>query len=89
MSPRKQSRGQCTYCGREVAKGGMIKHLSTCPQRQEVIAASIQKSGQKEVLYHLRVQDARRGDFWLDLEMSGSGTLKDLDHYLRAIWLEC
>lgn len=40
-------------------------------------------------LYHLRVQDARRREFWLDLEMRGSSTLKDLDFYLRAIWLEC
>src|SRR5262249_38852933 len=40
-------------------------------------------------LYYLRVQDAYNNEFWLDLEMRGSATLKQLDTYLRAIWLEC
>jgi hypothetical protein len=47
------------------------------------------KKGSTEHLYHLRVQDAYNSAFWLDLEMRGSKTLKDLDDYLRAIWLEC
>jgi hypothetical protein len=72
-----------------MAKGGMLKHLSTCSQRQTVIAASEQQAGAKQPLYQLRAQDAWRGDYWLDLEMRGSATLKDLDYYLRAIWLEC
>ena len=89
MARRKQSRGQCRYCGRELAKGGMIKHLSTCSQRQTVMTEANQKPGANQPLYHLRVQDAWGGAFWLDLEMNGSATLKDLDSYLRAIWLEC
>lgn len=89
MSRKKQTRGKCAYCGREFAKGGMVKHLLTCPQRQAVIAASEQQPLEKEMLYHLRVQDIQQGDFWLDLEMRGSATLQQLDQYLRAIWLEC
>jgi len=42
-----------------------------------------------ETLYHLYIQDAWRNEFWLDVEMRGSSTLKDLDSYLRSIWLEC
>jgi hypothetical protein len=72
-----------------MAKGGMLKHLATCTQRQKVLAEVDQKPGEKQRLYHLRVQDAWSGDFWLDLEMNGAATLKDLDYYLRAIWLEC
>ena len=64
-------------------------HLSTCAQRQEAIRTAAQKPGKEQVLYHLQVQDAWQGDFWLHLEMNGSATLADLDHYLRAIWLEC
>lgn len=67
----------------------MTRHLAICPQRQAVIDASAQRSGERASLYHLRVQDAWRGDFWLDLEMGGSATLAQLDQYLRAIWLEC
>jgi hypothetical protein len=72
-----------------MTKGGMTKHLTTCPQRQELIAKTEQKKSGSETPFHLRVQDAWRSEFWLDLEMRGSATLKDLDDYLRAIWLEC
>lgn len=89
MPRKKQSRGTCSYCGREISKGGMIRHLATCPKRQEIIAVSDRKPGPSETLYHLRIEDAWSSDFWLDLEMRGSATLKDLDYYLRAIWLEC
>lgn len=89
MAPRKQSKGTCVYCDKELAKGGVSKHLATCPKRQTAIAKAEQGKGTSEMLYHLRVEDAYRKEFWLDLEMRGSKTLKDLDTYLRAIWLEC
>ncbi len=89
MPQRKQSKGTCAYCEKEMAKGGVTKHLAACPQRQEAIAKAEQRKVNSETLYHLRVQDAFRIEFWLDLEMRGSKTLKDLDVYLRAIWLEC
>lgn len=89
MARRKQTQGSCAYCGRKMARGGMSKHLQTCAQRQEAIASANQKRGQDKLLYHLQVQDAGLGEFWLHLEMPGSATLEDLDYYLRAIWLEC
>lgn len=89
MTQRKQSTGTCAYCGKEMAKGGMTKHLTTCVQRQGVIAKAESGKGESELLLHLRVQDAYRSEFWLDLEMRGTKTLKSLDEYLRSIWLEC
>jgi hypothetical protein len=89
MVQRKQSKGTCAYCGKEMAKGGMTKHLTTCAQRQAAIATAEKGKGDSEILFHLRVQDAYRKEFWLDLEMRGSKSLKHLDDYLRAIWLEC
>ncbi len=53
------------------------------------ILTANQKPGKEQKLYHLQVQDAWEGIFWLHLEMNGSATLGDLDNYLRAIWLEC
>lgn len=89
MRERKQSSGKCSYCGQEVSKAGMTRHLSACLRRQEAIALAEGGSGAGETLYHLRVQDASRSQFWLDLEMRGSAKLTSLDSYLRAIWLEC
>ena len=89
MTRRKQTRGRCTYCGRDMTKAGLSRHLQTCAKRQEAIAAADKKRGKAEPLYHLQVQDAYSGDFWLHVEIRGSATLEDLDNYLRAIWLEC
>ncbi len=89
MARRKQSRGVCHYCGRVLAKSGMSRHLKSCEKRQAAIAAADQAQGPDEDIYHLRVQDAWWGLYWLHLEMVGSALLEDLDMYLRAIWLEC
>ena len=89
MAPRrKQTRGNCGYCGREFTKGSMLRHLPTCRRRAEIVTEADRKRGRASSLAHLRVLD-ESGDFWLDLEMQGSATLQDLDRYLRAIWLEC
>ena len=89
MARTKQSRGTCAYCGTVAAIGGMLKHLATCSKRQAALENAERRKGDPETLYHLRVRDAFRGEYWLDLEMSGSRTLRHLDHYLREIWLEC
>jgi hypothetical protein len=67
----------------------MAQHLAACPVRQKAMEEADPKLFKAETLYHLGVRDARRGDFWLYLEMPGSVLLVDLDHYLRQIWLEC
>jgi hypothetical protein len=67
----------------------VTKHLATCPSRQAAIAKAETGKAASEMLYHLRIEDAYRREFWLDLEMRGAKSLKDLDTYLRAIWLEC
>lgn len=72
-----------------MAKDRLARHLPACSQRKEAISAANQRPGKEQVLYHLQVQDAWQGNYWLHLEMNGSATLADLDHYLRAIWLEC
>ena len=87
MARKKQSKGKCTFCNKEMTRGGLAKHLSACSKRQEAITG--RKSGKEQNLYHLLVQDRYVSDFWLHLEMNGSAKLKDLDSYLRAIWLEC
>lgn len=86
MAKRKQSRGECAFCGREMTKAGMTRHLPACPEYKKAIE---QASGKTLPIFHLRVQDAWLPDYWLHLEMKGTETLAALDRYLRAIWLEC
>ena len=86
---KKLLKGKCVYCGQEVAKNAAAKHLAVCAERQGTIAKIDNKNGEIETLYHLRIQAVDSDQFWLDLEMRGSAALKDLDDYLKAIWLEC
>jgi len=86
LMPRgKPSKGKCAYCGQEVTKGGVTKHLSACPKRQAIIEKAERTRDESEALYHLRVQDAWRSEFWLDLEVRGSATLKEVDGYLLKV----
>lgn len=89
MPRRPENPGACAYCGETVTKRGVSKHLEKCPKRQEAFRMAAASNLAEETLWHLRVQDAYDKDFWLDLEMKGSSSLKTLDSYLRAIWLEC
>ncbi|MFQ5433754.1 MAG: hypothetical protein ACE5FD_02665 [Anaerolineae bacterium] len=72
-----------------MTKGGLTKHLRSCDKRQKAIALANAGKGKDETIFHLQVWDAWATDFWLHLEMRSSATLKNLDNYLRAIWLEC
>ena len=89
MARRKQTRGKCAFCGREMTRSGLTRHLEACTERKEAIEAADQARGNEQPLYHLVARDAWGGDYWLHLEMNGSATLTNLDRYLRAIWLEC
>ena len=84
-----QTRGACVFCSREMTRGGLARHLRTCAKRQEAQVEAEKSRRHRQKLYHLQVQDAWSGAYWLHLEMRGNATLKDLDHYLREIWLEC
>lgn len=85
---RSQSRGICSFCNREMSKGGLTRHLKSCPEREKASAAANEKR-QEETIYHLQVQDRWDSDYWLHLEMRGRAMMSDLDRYLRNIWLEC
>ena len=89
MARGNQTKGACAFCGREMTRSGMARHLDACPKRKEAVAAAEAKGGTPLPIYHLQVQDAWGGDYWLHLEMDGNATLECLDQYLRAIWLEC
>lgn len=67
----------------------MSRHLAACEARMEAIQAADEAASETQPIYHLLVHDAWGSDYWLHVEMPGSAVLKDLDRYLRAIWLEC
>lgn len=79
MPSRTESGGQCTLCGVELSKRQMLRHLSECayPDGKAVAAAT-----------QIRV-DVPGSPFWLDFDVKANAPLRDVDDFLRAIWLEC
>lgn len=77
------SYGACMLCGKRTTKAGMTRHLATCPAQHEPA------SGQPAPLYRLRVEDAWRPYYWMDVEIKASASLAMLDDFLRRQWLEC
>lgn len=83
----KQSKGYCKYCGKEYTKGGMLKHLATCKIRQERLK---EESDKTECGYfQILIFGKYLKEYWLIIEISEDSKLKDLDKFLRDIWLEC
>jgi hypothetical protein len=89
MSQGNPLRGNCIFCGRDFTRGGMVRHLKACSNRAEASATADAGRGKAQRIFHLQVQDAWGGDYWLHLEMNGATTMASLDGYLREIWLEC
>ena len=89
MTPIKQTRGKCAYCGRQMTRSGLSRHLEACSARREAIELANKREGRRELLFHLLARDAWGGDYWLHLEVNGTARLSVLDRYLRRIWLEC
>ncbi len=79
MATREESQGKCSLCGAAYSKRQMIRHLSECARSDgKSVAAVVQ----------LRV-DAPGTPFWLDVDVKANSTLRQLDDFLRMIWLEC
>jgi hypothetical protein len=87
--PRKQSRGTCIFCCRQMTNGGLARHFLSCSKYEEAVGSANKKTGKNQTIYHLQIRDAWQKDFWLHGEMRSSARLGDLDDYLRGIWLEC
>lgn len=79
MATRTESQGKCSLCGAALSKRQILHHLSKCAYPDgKNIAAVVQ----------LRV-DVPGTPFWLDVDVKANATWRQLDDFLRDIWLEC
>ncbi len=83
----KRTKGKCKYCGKEYTFSYMNKHLSVCEERQKKMA---EETGGKECGYfELAICPRYNRDYWLFAEVKETASLKDVDRFLRDIWVEC
>ena len=76
-----KSEGRCLFCGQLYDKRSIGKHLDT-HLAQEATKATAPKT----LAFHVRVEAA---EMFLELLVDANTTLSKVDHFLRAIWLEC
>ena len=91
MSASNKAKSKCAFCGRKMTSSGLIRHLKSCDGRIEAVTNANENNGKarEQRLYHLYIKSSYNSDFWLHLELNGNARLKELDDYLRSIWLEC
>lgn len=82
-----QTKGFCKYCGKEYTRSGMLRHLGACKNRKNKLAM---ETGKRRCRHFQIVISGRYvGDYWLIIETSEDTTLKELDKFIRDIWVEC
>jgi len=63
----------------------MTKHLRSCKERKSETLSDKQKTE----VFHLLVEGRYSPEYWMHLSVPANATLKNLDKFLRNIWLEC
>jgi hypothetical protein len=81
--PRLTSAGVCALCGEKASAAKMAAHLRRCAPSHDA------PKGAAVPLHQLHVQATYSPVFWLDIEAKSGATLRQLDQFLRRIWLEC
>ena len=85
MAKRRISKGRCYFCNAIFSKNVMTKHLKKCEQRK----AEIEKQQKEIKIFHIMAEGRYLPQYWIHFEMPANATLKDLDNFLRDIWVEC
>lgn len=75
------SAGKCVFCGETCRQQDMTKHLAVHLKDKE--KNNTGKTGQS---LHIKVE---AGPYFLHLLVGSDATFKNLDKFLRDIWLEC
>lgn len=82
-----QTKGFCKYCGKEYTRSGMLRHLQACKKRN--MKLSEEKGKRRCRYFQIVILGKYIKDYWLIIETSENTTLKELDKFIRDIWVEC
>ncbi len=83
--------GTCEICNATITKKEAKKHISACLLVSGGDAKAVGRKKAPAKLFHLLVEGpGLSGDlYWMHLKALSSARLRDLDTFLRDIWLEC
>jgi len=83
-------KGKCYYCNEELSERTVKRHVKACKDRKEKIKeemASYKKTKSQYVLSIVPQYGSK--EYCLYIAIDIESTLKNLDSFLRNIWLEC
>jgi hypothetical protein len=82
---RSDVKGLCAYCKTEIPKfkSSIVKHLSQCDARKSP------KNGKTAAGLLLLLEGAYAPDYWLVIKVEPETTLRKIDDFIKAIWVEC
>jgi hypothetical protein len=80
MNTELKSEGKCVYCDKTFLQTGIVKHLKSH------LAASERANASTGIAIHLSIVADK---MFLQLLVNGSATFKELDGFLRDIWVDC
>ena len=79
------STGECFFCKKPFDKSAINRHLKTHFKEK----AKTEKAGNSYLLKIITNPRYGSSGYFLYLWVNGTATFRDLDDFLRAIWLEC
>ena len=83
-------KGKCYYCNEELSERTVKRHVKGCKVRKEKIKEAIASSKKTKSQYVLSiVPQYGSKEYCLYIAIDIDTTLKNLDSFLRNIWLEC
>ena len=84
---KETTKGKCGFCSEEFAGATMATHIKKC---KDSPYSKTSMKGMKDNIFLIKADGKGcLSDYWLFLEADSSATLKNLDSFLRTIWLEC
>ena len=85
MQEKLTSEGVCLFCGKTFAKAGINRHLATHLKEK----VEIGKPGKSFLVKIVGTEKWKTTLYFLSLWIDGEAKMKDVDAFLRNIWLEC
>jgi hypothetical protein len=82
-------KGTCYYCNKEFSKAGILKHMKSCKAMSEAMELDKNSSKANINKFVLEILSKYNKDYWIYISIDANAALKDLDQFLRDIWLEC
>ncbi len=84
----KPPKATCLLCKAKYTGNGMTKHLQTCLSKN-LEKTLKQRNIKAQPFLHVLVKGNYSPDYWIHLKVSCNAKLKNIDQFLRDIWLEC